>query len=209
MRAELRLEVRTGNAGAEGCEPTLLIDIEQTTHARKRYGENRSIELLGWIDMPDDARSTAVGNDAGADAASESEKFVDVVRGLGKGNTVGKMLDASEAQREPIGKTLPARMKHARRCRSVDRWVRGEARFVRAGDNCFETCIVGVHTFAEALAKIGERTFGEIEMDGIVAPPVPAAHAGSIVGTGCRDLPLTAAAIAEKRGMRIATACRR
>jgi hypothetical protein len=98
-----------------------------------------------WIDMPDDARTAAVGDQTNAGPAAEVEKAPNVVVGSRVGDAIRERADLPGAQGHPVWKTLAAGMEETVLRIAGDQRMRRKARgrdrrqglleaHVRAGD---------------------------------------------------------------------------
>ncbi len=122
-RPQLRFEIGSHDAGAEGRQLTPLVEAEEAVHTGQIEGEDGLLPGQG-IDVAHDTCSAPVGYEAQLALGGEVEERLHLGRILWVGNAVGEDADLPAAQRHPIGQALPPGVTQARLGIGADELVR-------------------------------------------------------------------------------------
>ncbi len=175
LRAQLRLQIRTGDAGAEARQLRLAIEFDELRQPRQVDGEHRLL-ARGRGQVAGDAGAAAVGNHRRGAAPGVLEQFAHLLAAFGKGDAVGHDAYPAVAQLQPVGQALAEAAAQPRLRRGVDQAVGWQpaGRDVAAGFR--QGRILKWPRRADALLQKRQRFRVQRELDAVIAPPVPASH---------------------------------
>jgi len=156
--AQLRFQVRTGDAGFEAREPARCIEIEEPLHALEGDREHRCFARRR-IHVSGDARAAAIWNDARSAAFGQFEQIAYVACRLRKRDAVGNAIDAAEPQGKPIGQTLPTGVQQARLRIRINARIAGQSARRHVCPNRAERSVTGRRAAAGAFLQIRNRGF--------------------------------------------------
>ena len=129
--AQLRFQVRAGDAGAESRQ--LRLAVERGQRAQAPHVDAQRAAARPHRQVAGDAGAAAVGNHRGAIRGGIGQQFAHLRGALGKRDAVGHRAQAAVAQAQPVGQALAECMQGAlrRRIRPADAARAGSARWRR------------------------------------------------------------------------------